>query len=61
MGQGPKPYETMMQTLYSDGFKQAQIQGKHGDIADRGGHIAVGDPERQTFDKGCLADTWFAV
>ena len=27
MGQGPKPYETMMQTLYSDGFKAAQVQG----------------------------------
>jgi hypothetical protein len=27
MGQGPKPYETMMQTLYSEHFKTAQAQG----------------------------------
>lgn len=52
MGQGPKPYETMMQTLYSDGFKQAQLQGI--------GHF-TGPPHIQIDGDNAVATAYFQI
>src|ERR1044072_5434743 len=52
MGQGPKPYETMMQTLYSDGFRQAQMQGI--------GHF-TGAPHVETDGDTAVATAYFQI